>query len=245
MPRIFIAKNDVSADSVTISDKEQLHHLSAVLRLKTKEPLTAVDEKGNIYSTIIEEISRRSMVLRIKKIDQNLTAGNKSSLTVACAIPKKSRIDDIIDTLTQLGVDRIIPLKTARVVVEMDKAKEADKLMRWRKIAQSAAQQSQRNTLPLIEPVMGLDEVLAGSDNYNLKLIPALIDQHKTLKQALANKKAKNILVLIGPEGDFTPQELAACKGQGFIPVTLGEQVLRVATAAAAVAGFIRLNEDN
>jgi len=144
--------------------------------------------------------------------------------------------------LTQLGVSKIIPLDTERVVVRLGQEKSKARLERWKKVAVSAAQQSQRSDIPLIEPVSKLKGVLAKAADYDLKLIPTLeCPGRKSLKEVFLKAEPKNILVLIGPEGDFSPAEVKAALKAGCIPVTLGDLVLRVETAAVAVAAFIRL----
>jgi 16S rRNA (uracil1498-N3)-methyltransferase len=150
-------------------------------------------------------------------------------------------MEEIIDKLTQLGIDRIIPLETERVIVRWDKDKEISWRQRWQKIALSAAQQSQRNTVPVVEPIQEVREVLSRSVFFDLKLIPTLVERPQPLKDILAKSHPKNILVLIGPEGDFTLEEIESAKKAGCITVSLGNLVLRVETAAVAVASFLRL----
>ncbi|MBU1727106.1 MAG: RNA methyltransferase, partial [Candidatus Omnitrophica bacterium] len=164
----------------------------------------------------------------------------KIRLTIACALPKKAKFDDIVDKLTQLGVDGIIPLNTKRVIVKIDKKKEVVRLERWRKIAMSAAKQSQRASVPVVGHLKSIEEVLKEGD-YDLKLIPHLSGKRRSLKEAIEKASPKNILILIGPEGDFTDEEVALAVKYGCVPVSLGELVLRVDTAAIAVASFVRL----
>jgi 16S rRNA (uracil1498-N3)-methyltransferase len=109
-------------------------------------------------------------------------------------------------------------------------------LKRWEKIAQSAARQCQRNTVPVIEPVTDISVVIANSQQFVMKLIPHLAGNRKTLKEVFNIIRPKSVLVLIGPEGDFTPAEVELALHNGFIPVSLGATTLRVATAAVAVA---------
>jgi 16S rRNA (uracil1498-N3)-methyltransferase len=150
-------------------------------------------------------------------------------------------MDAIIDKLTQLGVDRIIPMETSNVVVRLDAAKKATRLSRWRKISRSASKQSKRRCLPAIEPVSGLSSVLAAGVNYDLKLIPTLAGERRLLKDVVNSSNAGNILVLIGPEGDFTPEEVRLACGKGAVPVSLGDSVLRVDTAAIAITSYLKL----
>jgi 16S rRNA (uracil1498-N3)-methyltransferase len=155
-------------------------------------------------------------------------------------------MDDIVDKLTQLGVECIIPLETERGIVRLDKQKKIQRSQRWEKIALSAAKQSQGSRLVVIKPVSALKDVLLSVDDFDLKLMPTLEGERKSLKDVFSRGECigiKKIIVLIGPEGDFTPGEVALAKKAGFIPVSLGERVLRVDTAAIAVASFIKLNE--
>lgn len=244
MHRFFVSFQNISSDKIIISDKSRLHYLKDVLRLKVKDKAVAFDEKGNEYSCLVEKVLPATVILQIKGKASGREQ-KKFSLTIACAIPKKSNMDDIIDKLTQLGVDRIIPLKTKRVIVNLDERRASLRLERWRKIAQSASGQSQRNALPIIEPIKDIKAVFLESRGYALKLIPTLTGERKTLREVLRIHQPASILVFIGPEGDFTDEEIDLAKLAGFIPVSLGNLVLRVETAAVAVASFIMLNEDH
>jgi 16S rRNA (uracil1498-N3)-methyltransferase len=240
MHSFFVRKENISGDSIVISDLSEVHHLRDVLRVKIKEKVIIFDESGNKYLSCVEAMTGR-VLLSIKERHTSNTAGAGLEVTIACAIPKNSKMDDIIDKLIQLGVFKIIPLLTERVVVRLDKNKQSLRLKRWEKIALSAAKQSHSPHLAAITPIKHFKEVLDDSAPYGLKLIPTLAHPGRSsLKQALRKNTAKNILVLIGPEGDFTDEEIRLAQGKGFIPVTLGDLVLRVETAAVAVASFIR-----
>lgn len=240
MHRFFVLKNNISENKIVISEPRQIHHLKDVLRLKFNDAICVFDEDSNEYVCLIQSFKPRIM-LEIKKRIKIPPASKKINLSVACALPKNSNMDDIVDKLTQLGIDRIIPLKTGRVIVKLDAKKQDLRLRRWVRIAQSAAQQSQRVNLPVIEPIKDMDEVLAESGDYDLKLIPTLSKERKTLKEVLKDARLRNILVLIGPEGDFTDEEVAMAVKSGCVPVSLGKQVLRVETAAVSVVSFIML----
>ncbi len=240
MNRFFIPRPLISGNNLIMEDEEQVHHIKNVLRLKAQEPVAVFDEAGNEYNCSILKIGE-NITLRIKsrRIPGELNA--KLRLTIACAIPKKSKFDDIVDKLTQLGVYRIIPLKTERVVVKLDKRKEELRSKRWNKIALSASQQSQRNNIPVVEPVQKIEDLLTRSKDFDLKLISTLAGRRKSLPEVITLPlPMAKILVLIGPEGDFSGEEVRSAKKAGFIPVTLGDLVLRVDTAAIAIASFIR-----
>jgi 16S rRNA (uracil1498-N3)-methyltransferase len=241
--RLFVPVKYICVGEIRISDKEQLDHLKNVLRLKAGEKVDVFDDKGNEYNCEVLDLGKDA-VLKIKT--RNLLKKKAGTLfTIACAIPKKSKMDDIIDKLTQLGVDRIIPLETQRVIVKLDKTKKDLRLERWKKIAQNAAEQSQRSTLPRIEPVSNIKDVLSSLKDFDLGLIPTLLGERKTLRDAFVGKRPKSVLAFIGPEGDFTDEEVDLAVKAGCIPVSLGETVLRVETAAVAVASFIKLYENS
>jgi 16S rRNA (uracil1498-N3)-methyltransferase len=236
MHRFYI--DHIDGDKVFLSDSEQLHHLKDVLRLKVDDEVIVFDSQEKEYAGVIAKIEGKQAELRITPIKS--TSNHKTKLTIACAIPKGSRMDDIIDYLTQIGVERIIPMWTERVVVKLDDVKTESRLKRWRKIAQNAARQSQRSSIPLIEPVTRLENVISDSHNYDLKLIPTLAGERRLIKDAIAEARPNNIIVLVGPEGDFTSEEIELAQSEGFIPVSLGDTVLRVAAAAVAVASYLK-----
>jgi 16S rRNA (uracil1498-N3)-methyltransferase len=244
MHRFYVSSQDISVDKIIIRDISAVHHIKDVLRLKAKDRVIVFDETANEYTADIERISPQGISLKIKE-RRKLTASRKFKITVACAIPKRAKMDDIIDKLTQLGVERIIPLKTSRVVIQWDKPKEIRHQRRWKTIAQNASEQCQRNTFPIVDAIRNIGKVLADSDSFDLKLIPTLVGKLRSLKEIFLNTCPRNILVLIGPEGDFTPEEVDLALKTGFIPVTLGELVLRIDTAAVAVTSFIRLYADH
>ncbi len=245
MHRLYCPSQNISGNKIIIDNKEQAHHAKNVLRLKVNEEIIIFDAQGSEYKSILEKTLPASLVFSIKskvKLTRNLP---NIKITVACAIPKGSHMDGIIDKLTQLGAHKIIPLETERVIVKLNKHKKILRQERWKKIALNASQQSQRNNLPVLEPIKGINELLSESESFDLRLIPTLTGERKPLKEVLEKSKAKNILVIIGPEGDFTPAELNSAKKAGCIPVSLGDLVLRVETAAVAVASFMRLYYEN
>ena len=234
----FYLAEQISGDAALISDAGQLHHLRDVLRLRIGDEVIVFDGEGNEYSGTIEGLDKKQAVLRLKA--RQPAPIRRLRLAVACAVPKQARMDDIIDKLTQLGVDSIIPLFTERGIVKLSETIDA-RLERWRKIALSASEQSHRTTLPFISPGSGFKKALADSKDYQLKLVPTLVGQRQTLRELFTDSPPDSIFVLIGPEGDFTSEEIQEAMDAGFIPVSLGDAVLRVETAAIAVASYIKL----
>jgi 16S rRNA (uracil1498-N3)-methyltransferase len=239
----FYCDLHVNSDTARISEPEQVHHLRDVLRLKPGERITVLDNAGNEYLCAITSLDKNGADLAI--LERKNAAAGRARLAVACAVPKLSGMDEIIDKLTQLDVDVIIPLKTERVIVRLPGADRAgglnDRLERWRKIGRSAAEQSHRKRLPVITGVLNMSEVMEQSRQYRLRLIPTLAGSRKTLREAAAGPHPVDTIVLIGPEGDFTPDEVEQAVSAGFTAIDLGETVLRVDTAAIAAASYLRL----
>ena len=227
---------------IRLTDAERVHRLRDVLRLSAGEEVTVFDGIGHISVCIFESMDDREAVLRVKSTRTARPAPVR--LAVACALPKADRMDDVVDKLTQLGVDAILPMQTERVVVRLDEAGRRARLERWQRIAVSAAEQSRRDTLPEVSPIADLDEVLARADAFDLKLVAALSTGAINLKDAVAGRHPKTVLALVGPEGDFTPDEVAAAVTARFVPVSLGSRVLRVETAAIALASYVMISLD-
>jgi 16S rRNA (uracil1498-N3)-methyltransferase len=237
MNRFFCKLTLIKEKQIILDDPEQFHHLN-VLRLSPGEKVVIFDEQGNEYLCAITGLEKRKAVLDI--VEKRPAAEKHAfSITIAVAIPKKSKIDDIIDKLTQVGADRVIPMITERVIVRAE-AKDLDaRHARWEKIAAAAALQSQRNRVPCIDRPVPFARLLEQSAGFDLKLIPTLAGDRKELRDAIRGIIPKNILALIGPEGDFSPDETAAALRAGFIPVSFGTNVLRVETAAVYITSIL------
>jgi 16S rRNA (uracil1498-N3)-methyltransferase len=239
MHRFYV--EEIIGDKAVLAG-ESVHHLRDVLRLKVGDAIIAFDGAGKEYQAVIVAVGKKQVELNITPL--KIKQGNHVQLTVACAIPKGSRMDDVIDHLTQLGVECIIPMLTDRVVVKLDSPAMKSRFLRWQKIAQSAAQQCRRSSVPVILPVTDVEEVITKSQDFDLKLLPHLSGKRTLIKNVFSRGSYKNIIVLIGPEGDFTPEEVSLALHNGFVPVSLGDAVLRVATAAIAIASYIRFTLD-
>lgn len=237
MNRVYLPE-EITGDLAVIRDMDHLHHLRDVLRLKPGEHIMVFDSTGREFLCSIDNITRQQATLSIIEKKPHRPAGVK--LTVACALPKKSGFDDIVDKLTQIGVDTIIPLHTSRVITKPEE-NQSMRLDRWRKIARSAAEQSQRNTLPEIADVVSFANLIAASDIFDFKLIPTLEGDRHGINKVLNCRSITSVLILIGPEGDFTPGEIEQAVQAGFKPVSMGNNVLKVETAAIAAAAYIRM----
>lgn len=208
------------------------------------------DGNSHEYECLIESIFRNKVELSVGKIRK--TVSGELVLTLACALPKKVKMDYIIEKTVELGVDRIIPLRTERTIVEYSSLKAKEKLKRWQAIALEASKQCGRIKLPEIEPVTLFRDAVSKIKEYDLALIANLEADNQDLKAVMSNfsrcggiplkaGKGQSIIIFIGPEGDFSPREIKLAEENGCSGVSLGDLVLKVDTAAISVIAFLRL----
>ncbi|OGC11005.1 hypothetical protein A3K48_00485 [candidate division WOR-1 bacterium RIFOXYA12_FULL_52_29] len=221
MHRLFVPKEQFP--NITGSD---LHYVKDVIRLKPGDDLELFDGHGFIYRVKIEQIGKEIITTRIterKRAESEL----KVKVTLAQALAKGQKMDFIVEKCTELGVASIIPMLTERTI-----PKQA-KLDRWKKLAKEAAEQSGRGAIPEIFPPLPFEEVLKLGQDHEISLIPWELEKSLTLKDELKGLPA-SILLLIGPEGGFSRQEIDLAIKNGFKPITLGKRILRSETAGLA-----------
>ncbi len=208
---------------------EEAHHCRHVLRLKAGAALTVFDGRGHEAQCTIATVSQSEV--RLTALQRSSTPPLPVRLTLAQAIPKKN-MDWIIQKATELGVAAIQPLLSERTVVKVED-EDAGKLDRWRAIALEACKQCGNNWLPEIHSPRKARDFLAATGGFDLKLIGSLQPDSRRLKPIISDAGApRAVLILIGPEGDFTPAELALARSAGCQPLSLGPLVLRADTAA-------------
>jgi len=236
MYRFYICPENVQEKYLVLSKSEAKHAFS-VLRLKKNKKILVFDGKGRQYLGRIESLSAKQGEIHIEKVIQRKP--KKVEITLAAAFPKQSKFDEIVDKATQLGVSRIIPLLTRRTIVKISKDKLDAKLKRWKQIAIEAAKQCGCVYLPEITDITSFDAAIKNISGFDLSIIASLDKDNLSIKNALKGVQAGNIIVFIGPEGDFDEQELSAAKQSGATAVSLGENVLRCDTAVTAVLSIL------
>jgi 16S rRNA (uracil1498-N3)-methyltransferase len=234
MYRFYCQDADFSKAFVTITDAHEIHHIKDVLRLKKGALIQIFNAKSQQADVTIEQINASDIQVRVKTVKQNTEDGHVK-IILACAPPKKGKFEFIIEKCTELGVDEIIPLKTKRTEVIFKEDRMADKLSRFEAVAVNAAKQSQRTKVPRICPMTPLLQVLQNLDPKGVHLFPSLHHNPKHIAEVLMKAdKQKPVTIFIGPEGDFTPDEVELAVKYGCVPVSLGDTVLKVETAALA-----------
>ena len=220
MDRFYISNIDAALLSA-----EEAHHCLHVTRHKVGDTIGVFDGRGHEAQCQITGATKDTVALKI--LTRGQTPPLRCRVTLAQAVPKKN-MDLIVQKATELGVAEIQPLLSERTVVEA-----AGKLDRWQAIAMESCKQCGNNWLPAIHAPAKAAAFLNSLGKFDLKCICSLQPGAQPLKHILAEVPApQSLLILIGPEGDFTPAELALAKSAGCLPLSLGPLVLRAETAA-------------
>jgi 16S rRNA (uracil1498-N3)-methyltransferase len=238
MHRIFIDSYATGKGACVTIGAEEARHAYVVLRLRAGEPVIVLDGNGRYYEGLIRSLSMNKGEIVLEKVIS--APEDIPELSLACALPKHSKFDEIVDAATQYGVREIIPLRTQRTIVTIAPEQEQLKRNRWQKIAVAAAKQCGCAYLPLLRPVQDFFTALTVAPTYDLALIAALHRDAVPIKEVISERKSpKTVIVFIGPEGDFSPAEVAAAQQQGCRVISLGQRVLRCATAVNMILSVV------
>jgi len=235
MHRFYIPPADWNPDALVLSGSEA-HHARNVLRLQPGEKAVLFNGRGREITAAVAAVGSREVKLR--KLHEAATPPLRCRITLGQAIPKGKNMDLIVQKAVEIGASEIVPILSDRTVVRLDEDDAAQKQAKWQTIAIEAAKQCGQNWLPEVGKPRTLAQFFGDRHAFDLQLIGSLQSDALHLKQILADYSAAHadrpasVLMLIGPEGDFTPAELNLARSQGCRPITLGPIILRVETAA-------------
>lgn len=209
-----------------------------VLRLRKGAAVTVADGRGAAFRGVI--VSAGPAAVKVWLVEPVPGAESPLKITLLQALAKGEKMDLIIRQAVELGVDRIVPVVTARSIPRWNEAREAGRRQRWRAIIRAAAAQSRRAGLPAVEPVQDFAAVpalLAG----RTALVPWEEESGRGLDFIFEQAAPEGaVFIFIGPEGGITPGEMAALEAAGAKPVHLGPRILRVETAAAVTLALVQ-----
>jgi len=215
----------------------EAHHARNVLRMEAGDKLVLFNGVGRELTAEITNVNDDEILLR--KLHDSETAPLRCRIVLGQAIPKGKNMDLIVLKAVEIGAAEIAPIISDRTVVQLDSETASQKQTKWQQIAIEAAKQCGQNWLPLVQAPKKLSEFFSTSDQtFDLRLIGSLQPDAQHLKKILEiysseqGSRPRSVLMLVGPEGDFTPAELALARRYGCQPITLGPIILRVETAA-------------
>jgi 16S rRNA (uracil1498-N3)-methyltransferase len=232
MSRFYIPPHAWNLDKL-ILDPGESHHAIDVLRLKKGDRTTVFNGLGAEATVEIVEAKTERVSLRL--LQQARTAPLACAITLGQAVPKGKNMDLIVEKAVEIGASAVAPLLSERTVVKADAEEVIRKRDKWQRVAVEAAKQCGQNWLPQVGKPQTPKEYFASGEKFDLMLIASLQPGALPVKTVLAEHgsiRPKRMLVLVGPEGDFTPAEINLAKSHGCRPITLGPIVLRTETAA-------------
>jgi len=230
MSRFYVRPEDIKGDIILVS-REEAHHIVDVMRMDAGDDIVAFDGTGREYFGRILSVFKGSLKIKIEKIN-NVRKASRIFVTLAQALPKRAKMDFIVEKATELGADEIIPLVTERTIARLTKDKQPRKGEHWQEVAISASKQCGRADIPKVRPSSKFKDVLNEAKNYDIAMMACLNENTRPLKEVIANFEGRKMLIMIGPEGDFSRKEIEAAASSGIKLVSLGRLVLRVDTAA-------------
>lgn len=246
MHRFYVTPDQIKDKTAVITGPD-VNHIKNVLRMKLGEKIVICNGQGKDCYCIISKVSEAEIIADVRE-EQDTKAELKARITLFQGMPKKDKMELIIQKAVELGVYEIVPVMTKRVVVKLeDKKKEEKKLERWQAIAEGAAKQSGRGIIPKVQPVRTYQNAIKDAHNLGLTIIPYenATGIEGTRKIMNSMKDYNTIGVFIGPEGGFEDSEIELATENNVIPITLGNRILRTETAGlAALSMMVLMLED-
>lgn len=229
MRRLFY--KGLLADTIKIIGSDA-HHLMHVMRAKAGQLVTVVDDNGQVAAMEMVAFSDSAVTLQLK---EHLAADTESPLKIMLAqcLLKADKMDMVVQKAVELGAAGVIPISSQNCVARYDAKKGAARKDRWQKIADEAAKQCGRTALLKVRPIVTLGQFLADMQATDSSLVFFYENENEqSAKEYLRSLKAKQIVLLVGPEGGFSLDEAKLIEEAGGKSVTLGPRILRAETAA-------------
>jgi 16S rRNA (uracil1498-N3)-methyltransferase len=234
MRRFFIPDNSIDGNFVCIEGKD-FHHIKNVLRLKKGDPIQLITKNGQSYQACIDNISNKQICTEIIQPDHKICQP-KMRVTIAQSMLKEKKMDQLIRQATELGVSRWISYISERSASRPDTKRMKQKVQRWQKIAQSAAQQCNGLIPEIHEQLLDIKEIYSLCSEKQ----PGYFfwEQSDNLIARFQMASAPTSIILVfGPEGGFSETEAACARKAGYIVSSLGPRILRAETAT--ISGLV------
>jgi 16S rRNA (uracil1498-N3)-methyltransferase len=242
MHRLFVDPARL-ADEIVVVSGEDHRYLTRVLRLAAGDAVTFFDGVAVEADARIIRVGPRALEARIEE-RRAVAADERPHVTLIQALTKGDKLDLVVQKATELGVERIIPVTSARSVPRLEAMRAAGRRSRWQKIARDAARQSGRADVPEVEPVTPIATAVGAAPKDAFKLMLWEGARQHPLRRALpgdasSGDRPRQIVIAIGPEGGFSAEEVELARAAGFAAVGLGPRILRTETAALVALSIL------
>lgn len=235
LPRFHLPASDWTS-STLILQGDEAQHCSRVMRKQPGDSIELFDGRGRVAVVEITRVTKTEVQASL--LSEQTVPSFDCALHLYPALIKAEPFEWLLEKAVELGATSVCPLVTSRSVVHLDAAQAEKKLVKWRRHMVESAKQCHTPFIPHLAAPRGFASSVPGI-TAELKLIPALSEHTRTIKQTLPSVRPKSVAVLIGPEGDFTPEEEALAQQCGFQPMTLGPLILRAETATIATLAIL------
>jgi 16S rRNA (uracil1498-N3)-methyltransferase len=230
MHRFYLPPETCKGDELFLTGSEA-HHALHVVRVRRGQSITVLDGVGHEFVCDVQQFDRDKIRLCVR--ETKTAAPLPCRITLLQALPKGKLFEGIVQKATELGATRIVPLLSERVVVHLNKNEATRKAAKWQLVAVEAIKQCGAAWLPHVEIPITPKEFLTRKEHFDVALVGSLqADAQHPRQYLLQPSERKSAAIWIGPEGDFTANEIEAIKASGAHPITLGPLVLRTETAA-------------
>ncbi|MCR2792832.1 16S rRNA (uracil(1498)-N(3))-methyltransferase [Microbacterium sp. zg.Y625] len=221
-------------DRVTLTGAEA-HHAAAVRRVRVGEGVTLGDGRGTWLSGVCASVAPREVVVEVT--EREVVPPPARRVVLVQALAKGDRDELAVQAATELGVDEVIPWQAARSVSRWDAAKAEKGRARWATIAREAGKQAHRAWLPDVAPVVTTRQLTQMAETAQMLVLEPTASV--ALTALAATDDARDLVLVVGPEGGIAPEELQALDAAGAVQVRLGATVLRTSTAGPAALALV------
>ena len=243
MHRFYVESNNITDKDIVIKGSD-VNHIKNVLRLTKDDEIVICDGQGKDYYCIIDNVAKEAVVALIKEIKVT-NAELNTKIYLFQGLPKKDKMELIVQKAVELGVYEIIPVKMSRTIVKIDnEKKELNRLNRWQSIANEASKQSRRGILPKVNKIISFKDAISMAKELECVILPYELAKDMSYTREILSKirENKSIGVFIGPEGGFEEEEVRRIEDIGGKIITLGNRILRTETAGLATLAMLMYN---
>ena len=244
MARFFVPSENINDNTIVINGTD-VNHIKNVLRYRVGDTLNISDSSGTEYVCTITLFNDDYIELSIEdKLACDTELGLK--LVLFQGLPKKDKMELIIQKAVELGVTEIYPVNNERSIVKLDDKKSSHKAERWNKISEAAAKQSGRMIVPIVHEPVSYNEALKIAEELDYVMVPyenadGIVYSAECISKAV---KTKSVGVFIGPEGGFAASEIEKAEAIGARVISLGKRILRTETAGLTVFSVIMFEKE-
>ena len=238
MYQFFVEEEQVHSDSISIIGGD-VNHIKNVLRMKNGEKIRVSSKSGQAYFCHISSILDDEVIAAIDSADETGTELD-NHIVLYQGLPKGDKLELIIQKAVELGVSEIVPVAMKNCVVKLDEKKAQSKCKRWQAIAESAAKQSKRTVIPQIQMPLSWKQALEEAKELDVVLVPYENERGMEATREIFRSipEGASIGVMIGPEGGFSPEEIAQLD-KDMHRISLGRRILRTETAGMATLSML------